>query len=176
MRSPSVLTLVAGVALTLASCTREAPTGATPPVNLTISDALHSAGNAHFFFLPPLVPQPNASGTVDNTVSPVVEICEWTGACGPVVATFSTISGTGGNTVSSSQAEWHVNWDTKTCVTGPCTLDPAKTYRIRVLVAGELLGFADVDVVSNGSQLKKRADQRVYRAGQRAHAPGEVPY
>lgn len=40
---------------------------------------------------------------------------------------------------------------------GPCTLDPAKTYRIRVFVGAAQLGFADVDVVSSGSQLKNVA-------------------
>ena len=157
MSSRSIRAAAGGLVLILSGCSQDPPTVATPPrapVNFTISDALHSAGNARFFFLPPLVPQPNATGTVDATVSPVVEVCEWTGACGPVIASFSTTGGTGASTVRLDQGTWLVNWDTKACVTGPCTLDPAKTYRIRVLVAGVQLGFADVDVVSNGSQLK----------------------
>jgi len=43
------------------------------------------------------------------------------------------------------QVDWH---------TDLFNLDPAKTYRLNVVVGGIVLGFADVDVVSNGSALK----------------------
>jgi N-acetylneuraminic acid mutarotase len=54
---------------------------------------------------------------------------------------------------ASSQA-YIVNWHTDQCLTGACTLDPTKTYRLRVLVGPLELGDADVIVVSNGAQLK----------------------
>ena len=43
-------------------------------------------------------------------------------------------AGTGGKTVTIDKAAgmYRVNWDTKVCETGPCTLDAAKTYRLRV--------------------------------------------
>ena len=40
-------------------------------------------------------------------------------------------------------------------------LDPAKTYRISVIAGGHLLGFADVDVVNSGAELK-RVDTGLY--------------
>jgi hypothetical protein len=156
---PSVPLAATALLLLAASCLDRSevttPSGSERP-SLAISDAVHSGGNGHFYFLPPLVPQPNAAGTFDGSLSPVVDICEWAGSCGAVVARFTTTTGTGGNTVSQdpSAKQYQVNWDTKVCVSGPCALDPAKTYRLRVVVAGTLLGFADVDVVSNGSQLK----------------------
>lgn len=121
-----------------------------------ISDARHNGGSVHFFFLPPLVPAPTATGTFDGTFSPVVEVCEWTDSCGAVVARFTRQSSTGGSTIRVDLAaeQYLANWDSKECVSGACTLDPTKTYRLRVLVAGTELGFADVDVVANGSQLK----------------------
>jgi Tol biopolymer transport system component len=151
--------MAAVLVLSLAACAERLPlTAPEKPATptFTISDAVHSGGNAHFYFLPPLAPQPNASGTFDGSLAPVVEVCEWTGTCGTVVERFTTSSGTGGNTVrvDATTGQYLVNWDTKQCVSGPCTLDSAKTYRLRVLVAGTQLGFADVDVVSNGSQLK----------------------
>lgn len=134
---------------------RPIPTAPTNPV-FVISDARHSSGNAHFYFLPPLVPQPTTSGSFDPSLFPVVEVCEWNGHCGPMVARFTLSSGTGGSQVSvdAPGEQYRVNWDTKTCLSGQCTLDPAKTYRLRVLVATVELGFADVDIVANGSQIK----------------------
>src|SRR2546425_9463259 len=44
-----------------------------------ISDGAHNGGNSHFFFLPPLVPDPSAffhAGTFNSRLSPVVELCQ----------------------------------------------------------------------------------------------------
>src|SRR5262245_7243526 len=80
----------------------------------TISDALHSAGNRHFYFLPPIVSQPTTAGVFDPTLSPSVEVCEWTGSCGPEVAQFTASGGTGGATVrmDPTAQQYLVNWDT----------------------------------------------------------------
>ena len=53
------------------------------------SDGAHG-GNEHFFFLPPMVDDPSPTGVFDGSLSPVVEICEWTGAeCAlPLLAEF----------------------------------------------------------------------------------------
>src|SRR5689334_11848596 len=40
-----------------------------------ISDAAHG-GTAHFYFLPPLVPQPAYAGTADGTRAPEVVVCD----------------------------------------------------------------------------------------------------
>jgi hypothetical protein len=118
-----------------------------------IQDAVHSAGNARFFFLPPLVPPPSFSGEFDPSVSPVVEICEWTGsACVmPLVAAFTTADGPGSETVRVVPEDEHyvVNWHTD-----QFALDGTKTYRIRVMSPPDELGHADVDVVNQGQELR----------------------
>jgi internalin A len=128
-----------------------APPGPQP----LISDAVHDLeGNEHFFWLPPMVGDPGAfSGDFDGTLSPSVEICELDGAdcLAPLVATFTMTTGPGSETVRVSADDQHyiVNWHTD-----EFNLDDTKTYRIVAQVDGQELGYADVDVVNNGSQLK----------------------
>lgn len=126
------------------TCTDREPVSPTPrgPV-AQISDGVHSGGNAHFYFLPPLVPAPTTSGVFDPSLSPVVQICAFgtDGCLTPLVAEFTTSSGPGSETVrvNPTDENYVVNWHTDRFA-----LDPATTYRIQVLVAGTLLGFADV--------------------------------
>jgi probable HAF family extracellular repeat protein len=122
----------------LTACNSDAPANPVgPDPAFLISDAAHS-GNAHFFFLPPMVSAPKFVGTFDSTRSPIVLITE-DGL--PLVELSASIpSGS-----EQYQAEWH---------TDRFNLDPAKTYRISVLFRGAVLGFADVDVVWTGGQLK----------------------
>ena len=60
------------------------PTGVRPSdadPAFEISDAVHSAGTAGFYFLPPMVGQPTVSGVFDatiETVNPRVVICDVT--------------------------------------------------------------------------------------------------
>jgi alpha-tubulin suppressor-like RCC1 family protein len=146
--------LLLGVAGLVASClSRDLPM--QPRVSrpeFEIQDGAHTAGNGHFFFLSPMVPQPRFSGTFDGSLSPVVEICQWTGsACALLVARFTTTTGPGSETVRLDAADelYVANWRTDRF-----HLDPAKTYRIRVLVTGAELGHADVDVVVKSTELK----------------------
>jgi Tol biopolymer transport system component len=115
-------------------------------------------GNAHFFFLPPLLAQPTYSGESDAGQSPTVVVCEWDGSsCGVIVASFVRGEAPDGAITYDATAEqYHVNWDTHVCIQGACTLDPNKTYRLRVLVGPYAyeLGHADLDVVSTAAQLK----------------------
>ncbi len=116
-----------------------------------IVDAVHNSGNEHFFFLPPMVSDPVTSGTFDASLEPVVEICELA-LCGTsTIATFTTTTGPGSETVRLSTVDEHyvVNWHTDLS-----NLDPAMTYRIRVSVDDVELGYADVDVVNSGKGLK----------------------
>lgn len=116
----------------------------------TISDAAHAGTVPGFYFLPPMVPNPSYSGTFDGGLQPRVEICELVGTtCGPVIAQYTTTSGTGGQTVQVGTSSYQVNWHTN-----QFNLNPAKTYRISVYVGTFQLGFADVDVVSSGKELK----------------------
>jgi hypothetical protein len=123
-----------------------------------VSDGAHN-GNPDFFFLPPLfkspVNDPNYEPNAANmSLKPAVEICELGAAAadgsrqciaGPPLKRFDPSVVTVSLTDQSYQVNWH---------TDESALDPAKYYRIRVLVGTSLLGFADVDPVSNGSQLK----------------------
>ncbi len=137
------------VVLVLLAC-GETPTQmqGDPPL-LAIVDGAHNRGNAFFFFLPPLVPPPTTSGIFDPALEPIVDICEVSQCATSTIATFTTSSGPGSETVRVGNDHYIVNWHTD-----EFGLDPAKTYRIRVHVAGTQLGYADVDVVSNGSELR----------------------
>lgn len=127
----------------LSACTADAPVqpAASAQQNGTtasvISDGSHG-GNAQFFFLPPMVASPSYSGTFDAGRTPVVRITE-EGV--PLVELTATIP--------AGAEHYQVNWHTQ-----DFELDPAKNYRITVLVGNSILGFADVDVVSSGKQLK----------------------
>jgi hypothetical protein len=139
--------------LGIGACTGDAgsplaPDGGQPLT--TISDAAHAGAVPGFYFLPPMVPNPSYSGTFDGGLQPTVQICELVGtACGPVIATYTTTSGTGGQTVQVGTSSYQVNWHTN-----QFNLDPAKHYRISVYVGTFQLGYADVDVVSSGKELK----------------------
>lgn len=143
------------LAAAVSACADRLPTSAGSP-SYQISDGAH-AGNAHFYFLPPLVPSPMTTGTSDGSLSPTVMVCEWSGtACVKTIARFTRQAGTASEIIryDATSAQYLVNWHTDWCVEGGCVLDPAKTYRLRTLVGAVELGFADVDVVSGGSQLK----------------------
>src|SRR2546426_6867607 len=124
---------------------RPVPPTASPP-QFQILDGAHSGGNPHFFFLPPLVPAPTFSGTSDGTQKPVVKVCEWSGTtCLTRIAEFSVTSGTGAQVIryDAKNQLYVVNWPTGQCVSGPCTLDPTKTYRLRVLIGVAELGRSE---------------------------------
>jgi len=123
-----------------------------------VSDGAHN-GNPDFFFLPPLFKNPSTDpnfepNAANMSLKPAVEICELGPAAadgsrqciaGPPLKRFDPSAVTASLTDQSYQVNWR---------TDESALDPAKFYRIRVLVGTSLLGFADVDPVSNGSQLK----------------------
>ena len=105
-----------------------------------------------FYWLPPMVKQPDATGTFDASLSPTVEICELVdNACGPVVAIYTTTSGPGGELVRIQDEQYHVNWHTD-----EFALNSESVYRISVRagVNNVLLGYADVQPAANGSGLK----------------------
>src|SRR5438876_8760626 len=145
--------LLYAAALVAAACQdRQSPTAAP---SFLIQDATHNSGNPHFYWLPPMTRQPSFTGTFDGTLAPVVEISELggvTGCSNRVVATFTTTTGPGSETVRVDLVNqlYIVNWSTKAF-----NLNSACTYRIRFLVAGLELGIADVDVVDNGAQLRR---------------------
>jgi hypothetical protein len=116
-----------------------------PAPSFTIVDAAHG-GAVGFYFLSPMVPAPSFGGTFDGTKAPVVTICALAGdACPMTVATFAGSQ----VKVDLTAQSYGVNWKTK-----DAGLDPTKTYRIQVTLGATVLGYADVVVVANGSQIK----------------------
>jgi hypothetical protein len=141
-------------AIVIAACTDRSPVAPdSDEPSASISDAAHESGNTHFYFLPPIVPAPSPRGAFDASLSPVVEICEWTGAAcvAPLVAAFTMTSGPGAATIRLAAADelYIVNW-----ITDRFAVDPGRVYRVRVLVAGTELGYADVAVVGSAGQAK----------------------
>ena len=134
----------AALLLAVAACTGDVTAPAAPgeagPAQ-TISDAAHAGAVPGFYFLPPMVPNPSYSGTFDGGLQPRVEICEINGPTCTTIATYTNVPVSSG----SYQVNWHTN---------QFNLDPAKTYRISVFVGTFRLGFADVDVVNSGKELK----------------------
>jgi len=128
------------VVAALAACQNDRPF--PPGPNAEIQDANHNKGNAFFFWLPPVVnQQAPASQVFSAHLSPVVTI---TNLCtGALVRRFS------GADISVSNASYHVNW-----ATAQDNLNSACTYRVTVTVGTNVLGFADVDVVDSGRELK----------------------
>lgn len=154
MRSKKVIGLLLMISAVLSAIIACKMQEVSPSSAITsaISDSAHNSGNEHFYFLPPLVPSPSYSGIFDGTLSPVVVICIWTGTeCSTEITQYSTQTGPGSETIRVDPIEQYyiVNWHTD-----QFSLDPSKTYRIRVLVDEIELGYADVDVVKNGSELK----------------------
>ncbi|PYP25716.1 MAG: hypothetical protein DMD51_07995, partial [Gemmatimonadetes bacterium] len=155
------LVATAAASLVLVGCVERvnAPIAARPldAPRFEIRDGAHNGGNPHFYFLPPIVATPNATGSFDATQVPGVTVCQLAGSdCGPVVAQFSMTTGTASAVVrvDATSQLYIVNWQTDQCTTGPCTLPSGNVYRIRVLVASTELGHADVQVVASQHEAK----------------------
>src|SRR3989442_467112 len=156
--TPMVAT--AAVSLLLVGCAERAnaPTAVRPAApSFEIRDGAHNNGNPHFYFLPPIVASPNATGSFDATQAPSVTVCQLAGSdCGPVVAQFSLTAGTGSAVVrvDAPNQLYIVNWQTHQCVTGPCTPPSGKVDRIRAPVAGTGPGPAENQVVASQQEAK----------------------
>jgi len=151
MRRTAVVLL--GAAVCLGACREES--SLTKPVrpSFALSDG-SNGGNPHFFFLPPIVGQPSFNGTFNSHLAPVVQICQLNVQAQSCAApAFSP----GDVQINGSAQQYQVNWNTD-----PSTLTPGLTYRLTVLVAGRSLGFADVEPVSSGSQLKNLRTGEVF--------------
>ncbi|MCY7379510.1 MAG: hypothetical protein LH467_09270 [Gemmatimonadaceae bacterium] len=119
-----------------------------------ISDAVHSAGNPDFFFLPPMVSNASSSalwnsGGFNPGLAPTVAICALSAtteaaaaaeACAPAATT------TYAAVLRLPDEHYAYNWKVPTSST--------IFYRIVVNVGAKRLGFADVETGSNSSQLK----------------------
>lgn len=147
--------LAAGTVLVLVGCGESSvgPTQATstmelPPLSADIVGA-HTGGVDNFYFLPPIAPGQEFTGTLDAELNPVVEIC-WLDSdptCESPVATSGTEGLETVRVVEDDDEEYFaVNWHTHR------GLDLGN-YRISVSVGGSELGYADVAVVANGKDV-----------------------
>src|SRR5690242_11674609 len=69
--------LLSSMCVMVAACQEpRSPTGVMKPPSGLLVDGAHNSGNAHFYFLPPLVRQPSVSGVFNPSLRPTVEICE----------------------------------------------------------------------------------------------------
>ena len=135
------------------------PTAAERPQPL-ISDGANS-GNPHFFFLPPVLAKPATTGVFNGGWRPVVEICTLDATTVSALATASCVATIHTFTfpqISVSPAEelYKVNWDTRAD-----GLSTSLYYRVTVKVAGQTLGFFDVDPVSNSSIKNAQTGQYI---------------
>jgi hypothetical protein len=151
-RASSSLAIAA--ALLLTACAGEPDTVATDEAAL-ISDQAHNGGTRGFYFLSPTVPGPNPVGPFESRVAPVVRIDRidpLTGARLATVAIFDTIHSVHGSRVrrNTHRGYYILRWKTD-----DYDLLPWATYRLRVLVDGRELGFADVDVVRTRNELRR---------------------
>jgi hypothetical protein len=151
-RITRALALVTVLAAMGCSDRSSSPTLAVPGrTRPALSDGAHG-GTPGFYFLPPVLPQPSATGTFDPNLAPTVTLCVMHGEqCGPVMAEYTRGSGPDAERVQlkASQAHYMVNWDTR--LPGYA---PGDTVRIAVSVAGTALGFADVVLVGDGSRAR----------------------
>src|SRR5689334_18536314 len=120
---------------------------ATPRISADIQDGAHAGGNPHFFFLPPMVAQPPFSGVPNPNLGPVVQICTLTATSAGAVCD-TTIAPIVPGVVQQLGQQYQVNWNT-----GATNVSRSSAYRIQVFAANELLGFADVQPITNGRAL-----------------------
>lgn len=118
-----------------------------------IYDAAHG-GTEGFYFLPPMVKSPLFSGTFDSNLSPVVEIFE-SPASNTLHTKFTMEDGDNPDLLKVDIENEHylVNWHTNE--TGTLV---GQTYRIRISIAGTVVGYADVQMAENGKEAKNLTD------------------
>jgi len=159
MKSPSlwrtnVARLLTGTAAFAALSCGERATPTDPRVlspggvSRAISDGAHG-GNDDVWFLPPMVSNPVGKPGYGGPFAPglpvEIRVRDMTTSGTPVVVDFPPAT----VVLSLTDETYSVNWDTKAT-----TLDPAKVYRVEVVIGAKTLAYADVDVVSSGTQLK----------------------
>lgn len=144
------------LSLALTACVVDEAAGPTRPrvPTATIVDGARG-GNAHFYWLPPMVGPTTYGGAFDSTASPVVHICAVTGSgCGAMIAQYSLTSGVGTDTLRRDVAaeHYHVHWNT-----ADFSVDTTTVYRVAVKIGSAELGYADIRVVAN-KQAAKNVD------------------
>lgn len=146
--------LPALVLLAAAACgVTDAPTLATPDGDAPPQVIYHwsNGGTEGFYFYDGGPPAGATSAPFDANVSPTVRICRVTaGSCGPTLATFTRTTGSYGRlvTVDAANEEYDLSWPT-----GSTGAQPGQVYRVSVTAGGRELGFLDVYMVTNWTEL-----------------------
>jgi len=156
----TVVVLSLALALAAVGCRDRQSLTSPHRLSADFSDGRTTSGNQNFFFLPPLVGQPSFSGTFNPNLAPVVEICQLDVdpttkipiGCNTTVLPINP----GPVQLDGTSQQYQVNWHTD----APA-IDPSLFYRIQAFSSIQAfslgtapLGFADIDPVANGSQLK----------------------
>ena len=124
----------------------------SPAIAATLQDGGHG-GNPHFFFLPPIASTPTPNGPFNPRLGPVVEICSTLEAPCATAHVLTTLA----PVLVQDTAQYHVNWDSK-----PLNLPVGMSVRIVVRVGTtHILGFADVDLVSNAGGSNRQASSNL---------------
>ena len=159
----SALFLLASVLVAVGCDDPTNPAGPGPGVpSAQISEA-RSGGNDDFFFLPPVMPDPRGTefydaGGFNPALGPTVSVCQLAGdpanpttdclleGGAPVLVASFTSSQV---QVSTTDELYKVNWNTD-----ESSLNPDFYYRVQVFLGSVRIGFADIDPVTSGRDLK----------------------
>ena len=156
------------------------PTDTEPGILPQISDGAdrdndgNPDGNPHFFFLPPMVPNPDIplTETFNPALTPQVFICEFSQGMVPTLTAADEVFCSGGGRIGGEDARSlgpfdaprvegleHYIFHWQTVDFGLHTVSPDNSsaevfYRVFVVAAGEEVGFADVDVAATSEEMK----------------------
>jgi hypothetical protein len=144
----------------LVACQDQGPSGLMAPMDsqAAFSDAIHGSGNARFYLLPPMVPNPSPDGIFNPLLQPRVAVCPVdelnngpAPGCANPVADFDMASGI---TIPDGAEHYQVDWNTG----APPGVATGITYQIRFYLSTQpnalLLGYAEVQFESNMAAVK----------------------
>jgi hypothetical protein len=143
----SMAALCAALALAGSGCSGD---GTAPSRAAVLLDA-RTGGTAGFWFLPPIAPEPDDRTPNHRGLSPTVDVEELVPGTAGVIATFPEGS------VMDAGAHYQVDW-----AASDSPLSPGLTYRIRVYLSGDVLGFADASVAEDGRELRFLYSQETF--------------
>jgi hypothetical protein len=121
------------------------------PVAMISDGKMDPAGNAHFFFLAPIVRKSGSNGVFDGSLQPVVEVRELAGTPAAFTVTSNIVFTTAGTKLVKicDHDFYYVNWKTR-----KSDLEADTYYRLIVSVAGQTLGFADIAVCDKRREVR----------------------
>lgn len=123
--------------------------GHSEAASAPVADGSNGGGNARFFFLPPLVPEPDTDGTFDANASPTVEVrLLLEGGCaGELLETLSV----GDGLRVSERFEHYLGF----VAPRQGGFERGELYRFRVVAGGSRLGHLDATVVRGAREARR---------------------